>query len=56
MNTRPPIHVVPANAGTHNHRWSWVGALFPHMAEGFRITSTEAMGPGVRRDDEWSVL
>jgi hypothetical protein len=51
-----PLHAVPAKAGTHNHRWSWVGTLVPHVAEGFRITGTEAMGPRLRGDNEWSVV
>jgi hypothetical protein len=45
------LTVVPANAGTHNHRWLLLGALFPQVANIFRITNTEGMGPGVRRDD-----
>jgi hypothetical protein len=43
--------VVPANAGTHNHRWSLLDDLLPLAADTFRITTTECMGPGVRRDD-----
>jgi hypothetical protein len=44
--------VVPANAGTHNHRWFLFDALLPQAADTFRITTTEGMGPGLRRDDE----
>src|ERR1700754_3457583 len=44
-------HVVPANAGTHNHRWLLLGELLPQVADTFLITVTECMGPGVRRDD-----
>src|SRR6201991_2528491 len=44
-------HVVPANAGTHNHRWLLLGELLPQVADTFLITITECMGPGVRQDD-----
>jgi hypothetical protein len=43
--------VVPANAGTHNHRWLLFGTLLPQMADTFRITETEGMGPRLRGDD-----
>jgi hypothetical protein len=56
MNALRPLHVVPAQAGTHNHRWSWVGTLFPQVAGGFRLSRTEAMGPRLRGDDERSML
>jgi hypothetical protein len=41
--------VVPANAGTHNHRCLWLRAGDRDCAS---IRSTEFMGPGVRRDDK----
>jgi hypothetical protein len=44
--------VVPANAGTHNHRWLLLDELLPQVAVTIRITTTECMGSGVRRDDE----
>jgi len=43
-----PSAVVPANAGTHNHRtslWRKVSANVPQ-------DKSRGMGPGVRRDDE----
>jgi hypothetical protein len=43
--------VVPANAGTHKHRRSLFGVIRPQVANIFRITLTEVMGPGVRLDD-----
>src|SRR5947199_10070303 len=44
--------VVPANAGTHNHRgYCWTSCCRKLLAPS-RITTTECMGPGVRRDDD----
>jgi hypothetical protein len=53
MDMHRPLHVVPAKAGTHNHRWTRVGTLLPQVAKGFRISRTEAMGPRLRGDDSW---
>src|ERR1041385_1014340 len=51
INSPPSLPVVPANAGTHNHRWLWSGALLQQVANILRITETEAMGPRLRGDD-----
>jgi hypothetical protein len=49
-----PIHVVPANAGTHNPRPLDSSEEHAHHS---RMPATAVfMGPGVRRDDEWSLL
>jgi hypothetical protein len=45
------LAVVPAKAGTHNHRWLWLDTLLPRVANTFRITGTEGMGPRLRGDD-----
>jgi hypothetical protein len=37
--------VVPANEGTHNHRWLLSDALYPQAADTIRITTAECMGP-----------
>ena len=48
---RPTTSVVPAKAGTHNHRWLLVGEVLPQAAGTFRLATTEAMGPRLRGDD-----
>ena len=48
------LHVVPAKAGTHDHRGYYcVTSCCAQAAGTIRITTTERMGPGVRRDDDW---
>ena len=43
--------VVPANAGTHNHRgYGWASCCRRLLTPSASLT-TEGMGPGVRRDD-----
>src|ERR1700690_2371199 len=44
-----PSHVVPANAGTHNHRCS----LGKKPSASVPEDRPRRMGPCVRRDDEW---
>src|SRR3954465_15241047 len=43
------LHVVPANAGTHN---PWRRMLFAAYQRRFSSATTRRMGPGVRRDDK----
>jgi len=45
------LHVVPANAGTHNHRPQLRGRSFLVLLTSFTPRPSEAMDPGVRRDD-----
>ncbi len=53
MRTRPIIKfVVPANAGTHNHRGYCRTSCCRRLLTPSHITTTECMGPGVRRDDD----
>src|SRR6266581_5515501 len=44
------IRVVPANAGTHNHR---PPLFFRRRLPSCRKETPRSMGPGVRRDDSW---
>ena len=48
LGSHRPLRVVPANAGTHNHRICG----YAQAARGrVSILATVCMGPGVRRDD-----
>src|SRR5580698_10588356 len=44
--------VVPANAGTHNHRSRWDARSTPRVDTNAQTDKSEAVGPGVRRDDD----
>src|SRR2546429_4553964 len=46
------LHVVPANAGTHNHRRLWLREVSASVPK----ERSRGMGPGVRRDDEDGIL
>jgi hypothetical protein len=43
-----PSPVVPAQAGTHNHRRWFGGTSFAVVSK----ERSQGMGPGLRRDDE----
>src|SRR5258708_812446 len=49
--TTTPSIVVPAKAGTHNHRMVIVGRGVAASADTSRITTTEGMGPHFHEDD-----
>src|SRR5215204_2597308 len=44
--------VVPAKAGTHNHRRPWLREVSANVPQ----EKSRGMGPGVRRDDDWNKL
>ena len=46
------LSVVPANTGTHNHRWLLFDVLLSQVAGTFHITMAGGMGPRLRGDDE----
>src|ERR1043166_6286795 len=45
------LRVVPAKAGTHNHRQLWFGKVSQRTFYISHTTVTEAMGPRLRGDD-----